>query len=367
MRAIFLPGPFAEADALGAILGAARPEIVPATLGDFALQAEPHGARVAMVPSPGGRVVGAVARASGETADRLAFALAAFGGAQAQWVDIGGRAVEIHAAAAAFAEPAAVAPEAEWRAHLVECVAEAMAHFGRRPADEIPALLQGISYRALGRVRGRAETRPVRARYGYGAADVETLAVARPYTRYFAIEEHRLRHRRFDGGVSGVVERAVFVSGDAVTVVPFDPVRRLVLLIEQFRVGPLARLDPHPWQIEAVAGRCDAGETPEATARREAREEAGIEIGRMTRIAAYYSSPGVMAEHITAFVGEADLADAGGVHGLDAEDEDIRALVVPVETALAFAASGEINNAPLLLSLFWLAPRLDALAAEWAA
>ena len=99
------------------------------------------------------------------------------------------------------------------------------------------------------------------------------------------------------------LDRAVFTSGDAVTVLPFDPRAGTVLLIEQFRAGPYARRDPRPWCIEAVAGRCDRPEPPEATARREAREEAGLELGRLERIAGYYPSPGIAAEYITAFVG----------------------------------------------------------------
>jgi len=150
-----------------------------------------------------------------------------------------------------------------------------------------------------------------------------------------------------------------------VTVLPFDARRDAVLLIEQFRAGPHARRDPRPWCLEAVAGRCDKLEPPEATARREAREEAGLEFGRVERIAAYYPTPGIAAEFITAFVGEADLGASGGVHGLDEEDEDIRAIVVPVAEALAAAEGGEINNAPLLLSLFWLARHHLRLAAAW--
>ena len=154
------------------------------------------------------------------------------------------------------------------------------------------------------------------------------------------MEEHRLRHRRFDGGMSDALDRAVFTSGDAVTVLPFDPRAGSVLLIEQFRAGLHARRDPHPWCLETVAGRCDRIEPPEATARREAREEAGLELGRLERIAGYYPSPGTMAEFITAFVGEADLGGAGGTHGLAEEHEDIRALVVPLEVGDGRARRG---------------------------
>jgi len=367
MQAIFLPGPFADADMLGAILGTdASPAPVPARVAGHALAAEPGAARLGLVPAPEAEVAGARVEAEGEALDRLAFALAAFGqGARAVEVRLAGGGGARALVSDASWPPLAATPGAEWRAHLVEAARELMGWFGRATAAEASGLMLGVSYRALARTRGARECAPVIARAGFGLAEVAPVGLDRPYARYFAIEAHRLRHRRFDGAISPVIERAVFVSGDAVTVLPFDPVRRAVLLIEQFRVGPLARRDPHPWCLEAVAGRCDAGEDPEATARREAREEAGLDLGRIERMLAYYSSPGIAAEHITAFVGEADLGAAGGIHGLASEDEDIRAHVLPLAEAMALAAAGEVNNAPLLLSLLWLEREADRLVAAW--
>lgn len=366
MRAIFSPGPFAEEDMLGAILGpeAGVPRRAPAALPGYALFADPGGARLALASERGAEVEGAVVEVAPGVAARLAFAFAAFGAAEkSATVEIEGRAVEVYAAPRALAARLEAQGGAEWRAHLVEAAAEAIGQFGLRPAGSMPGLMQGISYRALARVRGRAEA--TRDRSGFGAGDVEPLGVARPYAKYFAVEEHRLRYRRYDERMSGVLERAVFTSGDAVTVVPFDPGRRRVLLIEQFRIGPFARRDPAPWRLEAVAGRCDAGEGPEATARREAREEAGLELGRIERIAGYYTSPGMLAEHVTAYVGEADLERAGGLHGVSEEDEDVRAVVMPFAEALELVATGEVNNGPLLVSLLWLAGHAERLVAEW--
>lgn len=372
MPAIFLPGPFADADMLGALLNAAAAgaALSPAVLPGHALFADPNGARLALEAEAGDAVAGAVLAATPEMAERLAFGFAAFGAdpAPVTAAAADGRRVEVWLARPGATPAARLATplEAEWREHLAESAREAMAQFGLRPAAAMPALMLGISYRALGRVRGRAGAEPVRARSGFTAAgDVETIALGRPYAEYFAIEEHRLRHRRFDGRMSPPVDRGVFVSGDAVTVLPFDPRRRRVLLIEQFRIGPHARLDPHPWCLETVAGRCDAGEGPEATARREALEEAGLTLGRIERIAAYYTSPGIASEHITAYVGEADLEDAGGVHGLAEEDEDIRALTLPLAEAMERVRDGEVNNGPLLISLLWLDGNADRLTAAW--
>ncbi|MBP7242090.1 NUDIX domain-containing protein [Amaricoccus sp.] len=370
MPDFFLPGPFAEDDFLATIVGpeaAVRRGPRTSVVG-LALRTDPHGPAAALVDAAGGRVDGALFHATEFAAARLRFALTAFGGATFRRVETGAgpaeAAVVRDGEAPAAAWPAS--PDPEWRAHLLEAAAEAMAHFGRRPAAEMPALMHGIGFRALARARGRADRTPVLLRRDLStAADVEELGVAYPYARYFGVEEHRLRHRRFGGGMSAPVERAVFTSGDAVTVLPFDPARRLVLMIEQFRPGPYARRDPRPWSLEAVAGRCDPGEGPEATARREAVEEAGLTLGRVRRIASYYTSPGTMAEHITAYVGEASLDGAGGIHGLATEDEDIRVIVATVAEALAVVEAGEVNNGPLLVSLLWLGANEDRLVAEW--
>jgi 8-oxo-dGTP pyrophosphatase MutT (NUDIX family) len=104
----------------------------------------------------------------------------------------------------------------------------------------------------------------------------------------------------------------------------------------------------------------------ESAARREAREEAGLELGRMEPVAAYYTTPGYAAERVTSFVGEADLGAAGGLFGVAHEHEDIRAFAVPLDEALAAVAQGEVDNAPAVLTLFWLAGNRDRLRAAWA-
>jgi nudix-type nucleoside diphosphatase (YffH/AdpP family) len=376
MDAVFLPGPFAAPDLLRVVLG---PEVAataaPARLEGHALQARSDGISLCLVADADRSVAGAIVMAAPAMRARIGFLFAVFGaGTGPEVVTVahdGGPLLALVWRASAAAPSGSACPDVhdgEWHAHLVEAAEEVLAHHPRLAPEAARALMPGISYRALARVRGAASDLPQGPRRGLTRLrDVETTAIDRPYAAYFAIEEHRLRHRRFDGGWSPELRRAVFVSGDAVTVLPFDPHRRSVLLIEQFRVGPLARHDPQPWVLEPVAGRCDAGETAEATARREAREEAGLELGRIERVAGYYPSPGITAEHITSFVGEADLGGSGGVHGLDSEDEDIRTLVLPLDEALGLMRAGAINNAPLLVTLLWLAAEAGRLETRWRA
>jgi ADP-ribose pyrophosphatase len=192
--------------------------------------------------------------------------------------------------------------------------------------------------------------------------DVQLIGQHTPYVGFFRVGEYELRYRQFDGDMSVAVGRTAFITGDAVTVLPYDAVRDRVLLIEQFRPAPFVRGDAQCWSLEAIAGRVDAGETPEAAARREAVEEAGLVLGDLLPVAGYYPSPGAVAEYLYSYVALTDLPDGvAGVFGLDGEAEDIRGHLVTFDALMRLVDSGEINNAPLLLTVLWLARARDRL------
>lgn len=188
---------------------------------------------------------------------------------------------------------------------------------------------------------------------------------SQPYTRYFAVQELDLRHQRHDGRLGPQIRRSVFAMGDAVVVLPYDPVRDRVLLIDQFRAAPLAMGDPQPWLLEAVAGRIDAGETPEEAARREAIEESGLQLGRLIAGPTHYPSPAAVAERIFLFVGRADLPDGvAGVHGLASEAEDIRGHLLSRGDFDRLVDDGTIRNGPLLILAYWLRAGIAQLRAQ---
>ena len=197
--------------------------------------------------------------------------------------------------------------------------------------------------------------------------DVELLQRVTVYQGYFRMDRYRLRHRRYDGSWSRTVQREVLERGHAVAVLPYDAARDRVVLIEQFRAGPYAH-GSDPWQIEIIAGIIDTGETPEAVVRREAIEEAGCTLGeRLLPVASYYMSPGAVSEHMQVFVAGVDSDRIGGIHGLDAEDEDIKVLVLPATEAFDLVAGGKIANSPAIIALQWLQlnrERAAALAVE---
>lgn len=366
VTAAFLCGPLADDSLRMAVLGA-DPAVSPAILADTALVGA--AARPDLVTRPGARAEGIVAELDMGQLARLRFWL---GGEPGVTETIAGRPVLVWRKAASGAADGAAGEAgpwdagtfaARWRETVIAAVPDVLARMGERSAAEVLGRWPQILTRAGARLRA-ATPGPATLRHAAGAWDVAVASAAQPYAHYFAVEEYDLSFRRFDGTMSQTFNRAVFISGDAVVVLPYDLRRDRVLLIEQFRAGPHGRGDPQPWLIEAIAGRIDGGETPETSARREAVEEAGLTLGELHKVADYYPSPAAKAEYIYGFIGLCDLPETrGSIAGLAGEGEDIRSHIVPFARLMELVASGEVTNAPLLLCAYWLAAHRERLRA----
>ncbi|MFG1403226.1 NUDIX domain-containing protein [Xanthobacter sediminis] len=182
----------------------------------------------------------------------------------------------------------------------------------------------------------------------------------RPYERYEA--------SLADGAGARVRQtRDILRGGRVVGVLAYDPRRDTVVLVRQFRMPAFLALGRGRSElIEIVAGGVDAGEAPEAAARRECAEEIGLAPGRVVELMSFLPTPGITDEHATLFLAEVDSGALPARAGLAEEQEIIRPLAVPVEEALAMLAAGRCANGYLIIALQWLAlnrGRLPALLA----
>ncbi|MEP1198323.1 NUDIX domain-containing protein [Tateyamaria sp.] len=249
----------------------------------------------------------------------------------------------------------------QWAAMSVAAAEEVMDGFGTLSPEVIAARFPQIRKRAWSRVLAQS------GRHGAGVLNgsVDVIKRWRAYTGFFGFDELRLQHETFDGEMSDVLDRSVFISSDAALVLPYDPVRDRVLLVEQVRMGPIGRHDPVAWQMEPVAGLIDPGEMPRETARREAREEAGLELQHLEDVGGYYASPGATTEYFYMFVGLCDLPNTEPRIGGEADEgENIRAHVMPFQSLLDMAEDGRTGNVPLTLLAYWLARHRDRLRAH---
>jgi ADP-ribose pyrophosphatase len=183
---------------------------------------------------------------------------------------------------------------------------------------------------------------------------VEVLERVERYEGFFGLSTFRLRHTLYGGGWSHEISRELFHRGACVAVLPYDPVRQEVLLIEQFRIGALGQKEP-PWLTEIVAGGIEAGETPEDVAFREAGEEAGLALKTLHRIGSFFTSPGGTGERVTLFIGLVEGSLEGGLHGLAEEGEDIRSFTLSLDEANQAVASGCVDSIIPAYAIQWLA------------
>lgn len=352
MTECFLTGPMADPSLYGVVIGPVPAR--PAWLDGHRLAAFAGGA--VAHPVPGGEgVAGLVVTLDDSGRDRLEHVMQSLGGQGRQMtVRVG----ETERTLLLWCGAGTGAPDWHPRAALTDALRatlpDILALHGTDPAA-IARRLVPMLVRAASRLRAGMDRAPHSLRRAPSIGDVAVQARRQPYANFFAVEELDLSFRRFDGSMSPVVNRAAFISGDAVTLLPYDAQRDRVLVIEQFRPGPHMRGDTNPWSLEAIAGRIDPGETSEAAGRREAMEEAGLTLGALLPVAGYYPSPAAKIEYLYSFVALCDLPDgAAGVFGVEGEAEDIRGHLIPFDRLMALVASGEVGNAPLILTALWL-------------
>lgn len=184
------------------------------------------------------------------------------------------------------------------------------------------------------------------------------------YRGFISVKRYLLSHKLFAGGWTTPFSREVTIRRNAAAVLPYDPVLDKVVLIEQFRIGALNDPDS-PWLHEIVAGLIEENETEESLVRRELQEEAGLHAQQLLRLYSYWASPGATNEYVTLFCAKVDASQAGGIHGLAHEHEDIRVTTMDATTAFQMVHSGKIRNALCLVALLWLQLHHADIRAQW--
>ena len=147
-----------------------------------------------------------------------------------------------------------------------------------------------------------------------------------------------------------ILSRDVEDHGCAAAVLPYDPLRRTALLVEQLRAAQLVSVGA-THSLEAIAGLVEGEDDPAATAKREALEEGGLRLGALEHVASAWSMPGVSTERMTLYLAEYRaedrVADGGGVAH---EDEEVRVVEMSLKDLAAWmAAEGFVDMKTLVL------------------
>ncbi len=135
----------------------------------------------------------------------------------------------------------------------------------------------------------------------------------------------------------------------SVILLPLDEAGNL-LFVRQYRHAAGETL------LELPAGSLDEGESPEACAARELREETGYAAGKLEKVGEFFLAPGYSTEKMSVFI-----ARELYVAPLQADADEFLDLVrLPVEEALRAAENGKIPDAKSLAALYLARARLMA-------
>jgi 8-oxo-dGTP pyrophosphatase MutT (NUDIX family) len=179
---------------------------------------------------------------------------------------------------------------------------------------------------------------------------LETMPATAMTDRVRSIYRGRVLHLTLEdvdlpNGSRASLEIAHHPGGAAI--VAIDAENR-VCLLRQFRHAAGG------WITELPAGKLDNREPPIECAVRELAEEAGVRAGSLEKLGDFFSSPGVLTEVIHVYLAR----DLQPVPAQPEEHEVFEARWIPLDEAVAMAASGRIRDAKTVIGLLWAGARL---------
>ena len=187
---------------------------------------------------------------------------------------------------------------------------------------------------------------------------VEILSRECVYDGYMKVET--LQVRLADGTQA---PRVMESHGQSMSVLPYDPERRVALVVRLFR-HPVFDVTGEPLLEECCAGMIEEGQSPEDTARREAEEELGYRLRDLEAVGHTWSSPGISTERQSLFLAPYSRADHDGRGGgAPGEHEGITVVERPLAELAADALAGRITDSKLLILVLSLQARRPELFA----
>jgi ADP-ribose pyrophosphatase len=135
----------------------------------------------------------------------------------------------------------------------------------------------------------------------------------------------------------------------AVVLVPVDA-QGNIWLIRQYRHSTGGEI------LELPAGVSEAGEAVEESARRELREEIGMQAGTIRLIGEFFIAPGYITEYLYIYLAT-DLSPSPLPGD---EDEIIEVIPTPAQETFAMVHNGKIRDAKTLAALLLASPYITA-------
>ncbi len=172
------------------------------------------------------------------------------------------------------------------------------------------------------------------------------------YNGFFKMNEFTIKFKKYNGNWSKEVKRELFGGAQVSAILPYDPIKKEIILIQQFRPGTISKNFDN-YLDEIVAGIVDTGESPENAAVRECFEETGCKVKKIMPIQGYFPAPGSSESFYHLFLGEVNTFEGTRIMGLKNENEDIMVKSYKYESVREKMKNGEILNGLTLIALQW--------------
>ena len=166
------------------------------------------------------------------------------------------------------------------------------------------------------------------------------------------MNEVTLKFQKYDGSWSNEVKRELFGGAQVSALLPYDPLSKKIVLIQQFRPGTISK-EGNNYLDEIVAGMIDQNEKPEDAAKRECLEETGCKVNKLTSIQGYFPAPGSSESFYHLFLAEVVAPSKVIIRGLESENEDILVKSYNFEEVKEKIKNKEILNGITLVALQW--------------
>ena len=172
------------------------------------------------------------------------------------------------------------------------------------------------------------------------------------YDGFFKMHEVTLKYQKYDGSWTNNIKRELFGGAQVSAVLPYDPIKKEIVLIQQFRPGTISKNFDH-YLNEIVAGIIDKGEDPESAAVRECLEETGCRVKKLIPIQGYFPAPGSSESFYYLYLGEIETFKGSRIMGMENENEDIFVKSYKIEDVKEKMKNGKFLNGLTLIALQW--------------
>ena len=172
------------------------------------------------------------------------------------------------------------------------------------------------------------------------------------YDGFYKLYKINFNHKKYNGNWINNVSREVFGGAHVGAVLPYDPEKKKIILINQFRSGLFQR-EENPVTIEISAGIIEEGENPEEASKRECYEETGCKVKKTSKICSFYPAPGSSESYYHVYLGEIDAFKGDRITGQENENEDIFVKSYDVSEVRELLKQKKIINGLTLIALQW--------------